>query len=90
MRRTLGRVAERGCGQLPAAVDQMLRRIDSVAMTVGEACRGLADAGPVGPVDRAARDPRQQRALELLLQIENPVVALACQRARGMPRLRAR
>src|SRR5204863_2092058 len=70
----------RGRGELPAAVDQMLYRIDPVAATVAEARRGLAYAGAVGPVHRAAREPRQQRALDLLLQIEHQVVTIAGQR----------
>ena len=89
-RRSVGRVAESRRGELPAAVDQMLRRIDPVRATIGPARRGLADAGAIGAVHRPAREPRHQRALDLLLQIEH-------QRrndrgsARGeMPRLRAR
>ena len=81
VRRSLGRVAERGRGELPAAIDQMLCRIDPVAVTVAEARRGLADAGAVGTVHRPAREPRQQRALHLLLQIEHQIVTIAGQRA---------
>src|SRR6185312_8253434 len=68
VRRTVERVAKGSGGELPAAVDQMLRRIDPVAATIAQACRGLADAGAVGTMHRPAREPGQQRALDLLLQ----------------------
>ena len=71
VRRSIERVAESRRGELAATVDQMLRRIDPVAATVGPARRGLADAGAIGPVHRPAREPRQQRAFDLLLQIEH-------------------
>ena len=59
----------------------MLRRIDPVAATIAQACRGLADAGAVGTMHRPAREPGQQRALDLLLQIEHQIVTIADQYA---------
>jgi len=48
VRRSVERVIESSSGELPAAIDQMLRGIDRVAVTVGQACRWLAGAGAGG------------------------------------------
>ncbi len=59
-------------------------RVDRVVHVVGERRERLADARAVGAVPRAAREPRDQRALHLLLQIEHRVVARrAADRARN-------
>ena len=86
--RAFGAIAEGGSGELPAAVDQVLVRLDRVMNVVRKRGNRLANAGAVRTVAHAARESRDQRAFDLLLQIENGAVALAAQivaEARQLP-----
>ena len=79
--RTVDRVAERRCGHCPALVDEVLVAVDRV-MHVVEPCRDrLAHVRAVEAVPRPARHARDDGALDLLLQVEDRVVAFAAQRA---------
>ena len=69
-------VAERLTGEAATAVDQMPRRIDPVAMRVEQRHDRLTHAPSIGAVHRPPREPRDQRSLELLLQVDYCVVSL--------------
>ena len=55
----------------------MLPRIDAVGMAVEQRGHRLAHARPIRAVHRAAREPGDQRAFDLLLQIDDRIVAFA-------------
>ncbi len=76
-RRTVDGIAQRRRGELSAAVDQVLVRVDRVMDVVCERRDRLADAGAVGSVSRAAREPRDERTFHLLLQVEHGRVLVA-------------
>ncbi len=79
-RRARHRVAQR-CGRERARlVDEMPVPRDPVVDVVQQRRQRLPDAVPVEAVASAARDARDDRALHLLLQVENRRVRLAAQR----------
>ena len=74
-------IAERGGGELAATHDEMLIAVDRMMGVVRERGNGLTDARAVGAVPHAARHARDQRALDLFLQIEHGRIFLAPQRS---------
>ena len=61
--------------------------IDRVVMAMRKCGNRLADARAIGPVTRAAGEPRQIGALDLLLQVEHGDIVFASQRAAEPSRL---
>ena len=88
-RRTLDLVTERGGGELATAHDEVLVAVDRVMGVVHERGNGLPDARAVGAVPHAARHARDQRALDLFLQVEHGRVFVAPQCAAGTMRIHA-
>ena len=82
-RRAVDAIAERGGGELAATDDEMLVGIDRVMDVVQQRGDRLADARAVRAVPHAARHARDQRALDLLLQVEHGRVFVASQRIGG-------
>src|SRR6516165_1759597 len=78
---TCGHIAQRLAGELSAAIDQVLLRIDAIAMAIEECRRALTYARAVRPVHRPAREPRDQRTFDLLLQVDHGVVSLVLELA---------
>jgi hypothetical protein len=78
-RRAVDRVAQRRADQLPAAVLEVLPARDRMADVVPQRRQRFARAAHAGPVAGPARHRRQQRALDLLLQVDHRRVALAAQ-----------
>ena len=81
-RRTVGAIAQRRRGELPAAVDDVLvavDRHDARRRRASRSARGCWRGRGRGARPRASR--ATTRALDLFLQVEHRVVALAAQRA---------
>ena len=76
---TLDPVTERSGGELAAPHDEVLVAVDRVVSVVRERGYRLPDARTVGAVPLAARHARDQRALDLLLQVEHGRILVAPQ-----------
>ena len=78
-RHALGLVAERTARETATTIDQMLPRFDAVGMTIEQRSHRLTHTRPIRTVHRTAREPGDQRAFDLLLQIDDGIVAIARQ-----------
>ena len=74
-RRALRLVAQHVARQTPAAKNQMLARFDTVPVAIEQRRHRLVCAGVIRPVHRPLRKPGDQRALDLLLQVDDRIVA---------------
>ncbi len=86
-----GAITERGAGETAAALDEVQIARNAMMHVVAERCERLADARAVEAVAASPRHPRDQRALDLLLQVEDRRVARRrAALSRNAPHARAR
>jgi hypothetical protein len=79
--RSFGPIIEGRRRELAATRDEMLVGVDRMMHVVRERRHGFPDAGAIRAVPHASRHAGNQRALDLLLQVEHRRVLLPAQRA---------